>query len=449
MSAPSHGAAFVSRDPRSGEVFAARAAWPAEALGLALSIAESAQARWAATAAEARAAPLLRLAAALEAAAPALAASIGREMGKLPAEAADEIQRAANWCRFLAERAPEWLAEQRNGTGRLRRRPIGPVLAVTPWNYPVWQMLRPLAAAVAAGNAVLVKPAPGVARTSALVEAICRDVLPPGLVQCLWLDQAGTRRALADPAVAMLVCTGSERTGRRLGALAGRHLKPAVLELGGNNPCLILDDADLAAAAAAAAESRCLNAGQACTAAKRFIVHQAVAERFVELLCETMARYRCGDTLAPLANAAQRQRLQTQVDASLAAGARCLLGGRAGGGRGDYFPATVLAEVQPGMAAFDEELFGPVAAVTVARDDDEAGWLAGAVRQQLAAAVWSADAARAERLAGRLRAGVVCFNRRTGSRFELPFAGSGASGHGSTLGQDGLLAFTQPVGWLA
>ncbi|MFC4159036.1 aldehyde dehydrogenase family protein [Chitinimonas lacunae] len=439
---------FVSRDPRSGAIFAERPCWQAAEADHALANADTAARRWAALPMVQRSKALYRLADALEMAQPTLAQSCRREMGKLASEAEDEIQRSAKWCRFLAERAPTWLADEHNLTGRIQRRPLGVVMAVTPWNYPVWQICRPLAAALAAGNSVVIKPANNVAQTSALMESICRDTLPAGLVQCLWLDELGTRRTLAQPGVAMLVCTGSEITGRQLGSLAGHHLKPAVLELGGNNAFVVLDDADIEAAALAAAESRCLNAGQACTAAKRFIVLRQVADRFIEALIAAMAHYRCGDTLAPLARADLRSRLALQVDRSLEAGARCLIGGQPAGGRGDFYPATVLQDVRPGMPAFDEELFGPVAAISIAADEDEALWLANAVRQHLAASIWSGDSERASKLAGQLRAGMICFNRRPGSRFELPFAGSGASGYGSTLGRDGLLAFTQPVGWL-
>ncbi|GLR14942.1 succinate dehydrogenase [Chitinimonas prasina] len=439
---------FVSCDPRTGEIFGERPHWSMGQLQDALALATAASRRWMHTDATQRSERLLALAEALERALPSLACSISREMGKGLLEAEDEVLRAAKWCRFMAQQAAVWLANEHNDTGQILRRPLGVVLAVTPWNYPVWQMLRPLAAALAAGNAVLIKPACNVAQTSALVETLCRDVLPAGLMQCLWVDELGTHAALASPTVAMLVCTGSENTGRQLGALAGHHLKPAVLELGGNNAFIVLDDADIDAAAGAAAESRCVNAGQACTAAKRFIVQQAVAAAFTSALVEAMASYRCGAALAPLARADLRHKLGLQVDASLANGARCLLGGQAASGRGYYYPATVLADTRPGMPAFDEELFGPVAAISVVESATVAVQLANAARQQLAASIWSADAPRAQYLAGQLKAGMVCFNRRPSSRFELPFSGSEASGYGSTLGRDGLLTFTRPVGWM-
>lgn len=439
---------FQSRDPSNGVLFATRETWQSEELACTLAHAAQAASRWAQTSQQQRSSHLLAVSQALRRASAALADSLCREMGKLRSEAEDEILRAGKWCEFMAAQAGPWLADEQNATGIIKRQPLGVVLAVTPWNYPIWQIIRPLAAALMAGNALVVKPAPNVAQTSTLFEHLCRDILPAGLVQCLWLDDAGTAQTLAHPLVSMLVCTGGENTGRRLGALAGQHLKPAVLELGGNNAFIVLDDADPVAAAEAAAQSRCLNAGQACTAAKRFIVHADIARPFTQALQEALRHYQCRRNLAPLARQGIRDRLASQVRSSLDMGANCLLGGAADGGDGYYYPATLLSAVQPGMPAFDEEMFGPVAAISIARNDAEALRLANGVRQHLAASIWSRDRRRAEQLAKQLRVGMVCFNSRTSSRFELPFAGSGASGYGSTLGRDGLLTFTRPVGWL-
>lgn len=440
---------FQSSDPSNGVLFATRAAWQSDELESALAHAAQAAAGWAQLRLPQRSHYLLALSQALQLAATPLADSLCREMGKLRGEAEDEILRAGKWCEFMATQASPWLADEYNATGSIKRQPLGVVLAVTPWNYPIWQIVRPLAAALMAGNALVVKPAPNVAQTSAHFAHLCRDILPADLVQCLWLDDAGTAQTLAHPLVSMLVCTGSESTGRRLGAIAAQHLKPAVLELGGNNAFIVLDDADPVAAAEAAAQSRCLNAGQACTAAKRFIVHAAIAHPFTQALQEAMRHYQCRHNLAPLARQDIRERLARQVRSSLDAGAHCLLGGTADEGAGYYYPATLLNAVQPGMPAFDEELFGPVAAISTAHDDAEALRLANGVRQHLAASIWTRERPRAEQLAKQLRVGMVCFNSRTSSRFELPFAGSGASGYGSTLGRDGLLTFTRPVGWLA
>ncbi|GAB3256385.1 aldehyde dehydrogenase family protein [Chitinimonas naiadis] len=439
---------FVSCCPHDGALIGTRPFWNASDLDSALARSKKAAAQWAAVSVAGRKAALLALASALILASSALSVATRREVGKLADEADDEILRAAKWCQFLAERAPVWLEPELNETGYIRRQPLGVVLAVTPWNYPVWQIFRPLAAALMAGNAVAIKPANNVHQVSTLIETLCGRVLPEGLVQCLWLDDLGTRQAVAHDAVAMLVCTGSEATGRQLGALAGHHLKPAVLELGGNNTFLVLDDADLAAAAKAAAVSRCLNAGQACTAAKRFIVHHAVADEFTALLVEEMNRFVYRDTLAPIARPDLRRKLQSQIDTSVARGARAALGGYMPEGPGSYFPATVLTDVAPGMPAFDEELFGPVAAVTVGRNDEAMLALALAARQRLVASIWSPDWGRAVGLANRLPEGLICFNCRPSSRFELPFAGSGSSGYGSTLGRDGFLAFTRAQGWL-
>lgn len=439
---------FVSCDPNSNTVFARRDFWSADKLSSAVDRSAAAARCWASRPIIERCAIVAQLGEALLSNKEMFALSIRQEMGKLFSEALDEVERAAKWCQFLAVHAPTWLAVQRNDTGDILRMARGVILAVTPWNYPVWQLFRPLAAALVAGNALLLKPATNVAQTSSLVESLCRDVLPDDLVQCLWVDELGTRAALAHPAVSMLVCTASEATGRQLGSHAGHHLKPAVLELGGNNAFIVLEDADIDSAAKAAALSRCLNAGQACTAAKRFIVHQAVSESFREQLIREMAKYRCGTNLAPLARADLCRRLVLQVNISLKYGAELLLGGSPLAGEGNDFPATVLSQVTKGMPAFDEELFGPVAAICVVQNDTEAIHVANAARQQLVASIWSRDKHRAAPLAATLRVGMICFNTRPCSRFELPFEGNLTSGFGSTMGREGLLAFTRPVALL-
>jgi len=440
---------FVSRNPRNGCQIAWRASWQAHEIESALVRSTAAARAWAGTDMATRQTALRSLAAAIRTGASTLVTQIEVEVGKLHHEALDEVTRCAKWCDFLADHAMGWLADERNTTGIVARQAHGVVLAITPWNYPLWQILRPVAAALAAGNAVLVKPSESVSATASLFEVIARDVLPPHLVQCLWTDELDTRRAIAHPAVDMVVCTGSETTGRQIATLAAHHLKPAVLELGGNNAFIILDDADIDAAARAAADSRCLNVGQACTAAKRLIVHRTVYDRFCDALLNHLGHYRCGETLAPLARESVRDRLDLQVRVSRQQGARCLLGGAIPARPGFFYPPTVLDQVAADMPVVEEEVFGPVLTLDGVGDDHAAITLANSVRQALACSVWSADRDRAAHMASQLRAGMRCINQRPTSRFELPFAGVGASGYGSTLGRDGLLAFTRPVAYLS
>ncbi|MBV1776210.1 aldehyde dehydrogenase family protein [Burkholderiaceae bacterium DAT-1] len=438
---------FVSIDPVTGEQFAERASMtPSEWQSQLVSLERTAK-QWRSVAIQVRLAGLLRLAALLRENKAALSDLCTREMGKLPTEADDEIERSANWCEFMAKRVPGWLADEVNPTGTIKRVPHGVVLAITPWNYPVWQIFRPLAAAVATGNVVALKPAPNVAVVSAAVEALVAEAFPMPVMRCLWVDTADVKDVIAHPDVHMVVLTGSEAAGRAVGAAAGAALKPCVLELGGNNPFILLEDADIEAAAQAAAESRCLNAGQACTAAKRFFVHERVHDAFKAALIRAFRTWQPGVNLAPLARSDIHVRLTQQVEQSIAMGASLIeLGSRKT--QGLYFAPTLLTHVSPGMPVFDEECFGPVAALIPFADIDEAIALANQVPQRLAAAIWSRDEDRAQSIGLALGTGVVCVNRRPTSRFELPFAGAGTSGMGSTLGQDGCLAFTRPVGMM-
>lgn len=414
---------------------------------------------WLAVTVEARAARLLVLADLLERAAPALARTAASEMGKVLAEGEAEVRKCAAGCRWAAVHGPRHLAAEARGDdlgeagarAEVRFEPLGPVLALMPWNFPFWQVLRFAAPALLAGNTVLLKPAPSTPRCALALEGLFAEAgFPAGVLQVLLLSEAQAAAVLADARVRAVTLTGSTRAGRAVAALAGRHLKPCVLELGGSDPFVVLADADLEAAAAAGALARCQNAGQSCIAAKRFLVDAAVAGPFTEALVEALRRRRPGpplqpgSDLGPLARRDLRDALAVQVDRSRAAGARLLLGGRVPPGPGWYYPPTLLAEAPPGAPVRGEETFGPVALVLTFRDGAEALRLANETPWGLGASLWTRDPARAAPLVAGLEAGSVFVNAITRSDPRLPFGGVKDSGWGRELGLEGLRAFTSP-----
>jgi succinate-semialdehyde dehydrogenase/glutarate-semialdehyde dehydrogenase len=362
---------------------------------------------------------------------------ITAEMGKPIAESLAEIDKCAWDCEVVASQAADWLADRPVDT-----EPIGVVLAVMPWNYPFWQVIRFAAAALAAGDAAVVKHAPNVTGCALAIERMFADAgAAEGLFGALLIAEDDVPslvpRIIADPRVAAVTLTGSERAGTAVGIAAGAALKKSVLELGGSDPFVVLADADLPAAADAAVRSRFGNAGQSCISAKRFIVHAEVADAFVGLLADRVAKLDIG----PIARADLRDALDRQVTASVAAGAVPVSGGAAVAGPGFHYQPTVLDHVTPGMAAFDEETFGPVAAVVRARDDEHCVELANLGDFGLGAAVWGAPE-RALRLGRRLRSGSLFVNAMVASDPRLPFGGVGRSGYGRELSAEGTREFT-------
>jgi succinate-semialdehyde dehydrogenase/glutarate-semialdehyde dehydrogenase len=317
-----------------------------------------------------------------------------------------------------------------------------------PWNFPFWQAIRFAAPAIMAGNAVVLKHAPNVCGCALAVEDLFRRAgFPENVFRALFIPVEMVETVIAHPGVRGVSLTGSVRAGRSVAALAGKHLKKSVLELGGSDPCIVLADADLAAAARTGAAARLQGCGQVCIASKRFIVERPAAGRFTELLVAAMSRYAPGDpldpatTLGPMAREDLRRALSRQIETCLAMGARPLLGGRAVPGPGFYFEPTLLADVAPGMPAYDEELFGPAAALLVADDAEHALFLANDTPYGLGAGVWSADADKALALAGRIEAGTVTINGMTKSEPALPFGGVKNSGYGRELSEFGIREF--------
>ncbi|HYT72813.1 MAG TPA: NAD-dependent succinate-semialdehyde dehydrogenase [Gemmatimonadales bacterium] len=399
-----------------------------------------------------RAHPMREAARLLRARRSAYARTMALEMGKPLKQGEAEAEKCAWACEYYAERAEGLLADEPRRTEAaksfVRFEPIGPVLAIMPWNFPFWQVFRFAAPALMAGNAGLLKHAPNVTRCALEIEAIFREAgFPDGLFRTVVLQNDAVGPVIADPRVRAVTLTGSDRAGSQVAEQAGRHLKKSVLELGGSDPFLVLADADLEQAARVAAEARLLNSGQSCIAAKRFIVVEPVADRFLELFVSAMRSRRIGDPLqpdteiGPQARLDLRANLHRQVEESVRRGARVLLGGVAPEGPGFFYPPTVLAAVAEGMPAFDEEVFGPAAAVIRVRDEAEAVRVANASSYGLGASLWTADPARGERLARELEVGSVFVNALVKSDPRLPFGGVKRSGYGRELSEYGLKEF--------
>src|SRR6184192_3301405 len=380
------------------------------------------------------------------------ARTMALEMGKPLMQGEAEAEKCAWVCDYYAEHAERFLADEPRETDAskafVRFDPIGPVLAIMPWNFPFWQVFRFAAPALMAGNAGLLKHAPNVTRCALGIEAIFQEAgFPEGLFRALILSNEAAATVIADPRVRAVTLTGSDRAGSQVAEQAGRHLKKTVLELGGSDLFIVLEDADVALAARTAAEARLINSGQSCIAAKRFIVVERVADQFLERFTTEMRARKVGDPLdatthvGPQARLDLRENLHRQVQESVQRGAQAILGGQLPRGRGAFYPPTVLVAVEPGMPAFDQETFGPVAAVIRAKDEADAIRIANASSYGLGAAVWTRDAQRGERVAREIEAGSVFVNGLVKSDPRLPFGGVKRSGYGRELSVEGLREF--------
>ncbi len=444
---------FTAINPTDGTEVAQYPAMTTPALRSALRAADQAYAKWRRTTFAERAVLMRAAAGVLREREAPLAHLMAVEMGKPLAQGRSEVEKCVWVCEYYAEHAAAFLADQRIETDATRSYtawcPLGAVLAVMPWNFPFWQLFRFAAPTLMAGNVGLLKHASNVPGCALAIEAVFRDAgFPVGVFQTLLIDHAQLRTAIRHPGVRAVTLTGSTTAGRAVAKLAGERLKKSVLELGGSDPYVILEDADLDLAVETCVTSRLLNSGQSCIAAKRFVVVDAVREDFEFRFVMRMQRAVMGNPLVvgtdvgPQARLDLRDALHAQVEASVAKGARLLLGGKLPEGPGAFYPPTVLTDVAKGMAAYREELFGPVAAIIPVRNEKAAIKVANDSVFGLGAAVFTRAAARGERIArDELQAGSCFVNAIVKSDPRLPFGGIKESGYGRELSAHGIREF--------
>jgi succinate-semialdehyde dehydrogenase / glutarate-semialdehyde dehydrogenase len=433
---------FLSVDPSNGERFREYPAWDAAELERALERGTAAAAAWAAMPVVARSLLLAPAAEVLLAHRDEFAELMRREMGKQLAEARAEIEKCAACCRYYAEAAPAMLADEVVGTDAKKSlmayQPLGLLLAVMPWNFPFWQVIRAAAPALAAGNVVVLKHADNVTGCALALEEVFRAAgFPAGVFQTLLIPIPMVDGVIRDPRVKAVTLTGSERAGVAVGRAAGESLKKCVLELGGSDACVVLEDADLKLAAETGVRARYQNAGQSCIAAKRFILVDEIADAFLKEFRS------CAEalTLAPLARVDLRDSLHAQVEDALAKGATALLGCVKPSGKGAFYPASILDRIRPGMRAWSEELFGPVASVIRVKDEAEALAVANGSSFGLGGSVWTKDIKRGEAFARRLECGSAFVNSMVKSDPRLAFGGIKKSGYGRELSHHGIHEF--------
>lgn len=374
------------------------------------------------------------------------------EMGKPYKAAVAEAVKCTTACRYYAENAEQILADEVIETGAkksfVRYRPIGPILAVMPWNFPFWQVIRFAAPALMAGNVGLLKHASNVPQCALAIEKIFLEAgFPTGAFQTLLIGSQQVDAILNDPRVVAATLTGSEQAGIEVGVAAAKRIKKVVLELGGSDPFIVMPSADLDAAVATAVEARVINNGQSCIAAKRFIVHESIASNFEKKFVDRMKNLRVGDPfdekteLGPLATADAVKSLNADVQKTVKAGAKLLTGGHKLELPGNYYAPTVLANIPKESPAYREEFFGPVASLFRVKDIDEAILLANDSRFGLGASAWTTDAAERERFINELESGMVFINKMVASDPRIPFGGVKHSGHGRELATNGIREF--------
>ncbi|MRX10176.1 aldehyde dehydrogenase family protein [Pseudoduganella sp. FT25W] len=453
MSQPTNNVA-VSRNPANGELIATYAYQTPSEVERLLDANSAAFRLWRATPMRERVAAYRRLSATLRDRSDTLAALITAEMGKTIKAARAEVEKCAATIDWIADNGPAILADEPvsvDGDDQVHVSylPIGTVLAVMPWNFPLWQVVRASGPIMLSGNGFLLKHAPNVMGSAyALQEAYEAAGFPKGLFANLIADNDTVARTIEDPRVAAVTLTGSMRAGSAVAATAGKALKKSLLELGGADAFIVLADANIDLAVKAGVEARFQNAGQVCLAAKRFILEQPIAEEFTRKFVAAVQQMTAGDpldpasTIGPMARGDLRDELHQQVERTIAAGATLVVGGRKLDGPGNYYAPTVLTNVQPGMAAFDEETFGPVAAITVADNAEHAILLANTSDYGLGGSLWTSDIARAQRIARRLETGGVFINGYPASNARIPVGGVKKSGYGRELSHFGLREFT-------
>lgn len=444
--------AFRSLNPYSGEITKEIEAWSSVEMEEALIQVAAATPNWAATSMSERCELMRKAGEVLRRDKEMLARTITQEMGKLYREALGEIDKCASVCDYYAEHGPAFLAdeviESDASKSFVAHQPLGTVLAVMPWNFPFWQVFRFAAPALVAGNTGVLKHASNVPQCALAIEKIFVDAgFPANVFRSLMIPASLVEHAIADPRVHAVTLTGSEPAGRAVASCASANLKKSVLELGGSDAFIVLEDADLDEAVKAAVMSRFLNSGQSCIAAKRFIVVDAIAENFVARFKTAVEVLMLGDpmneasTLAPMARHDLRDELHKQVLDSTRAGAKVVTGCIPEDHPGAFYQASILDHVEPGSRAYDEELFGPVALVIRARDEKDALRIANGSRFGLGGSVWTRDLERGERVAWQIQSGAVFVNGMVKSDPRLPFGGIKASGYGRELSHHGIHEF--------
>jgi succinate-semialdehyde dehydrogenase len=442
----------ISLNPANGQVFAEYQFESAEQLEQSLTRAANGFKTWRKVPVSQRAELLLNLAKVLRQKAEAMAQMITAEMGKPIAQARAEVEKCAVTCEWYAQHGPAMLVPEKtpveNDKAYIAYLPLGPVLAVMPWNFPIWQVLRGAIPMILAGNGYVLKHAPNVMGCAYLLrDAWVEAGLVEGVFEVINVTNEGVSKAIADPRIAAVAVTGSVRAGSAIASQAGAALKKCVLELGGSDPFIVLADANLDEAVKAAMVGRYQNSGQICVAAKRIIVEESVLPLFTEKFVAAVKALKVGDPLSeanyigPMARYDLRDELLGQVKATLAEGASLLLGGDVIGGEGNYFAPTILGDIKPGMTSFKEELFGPVASLITARDAEHAVELANDSEFGLAGSVWTADEALARDIASRLETGGVFINGYTASDARVPIGGVKKSGFGRELSHFGIREF--------
>ncbi|MEM9833308.1 MAG: NAD-dependent succinate-semialdehyde dehydrogenase [Bacteroidota bacterium] len=383
------------------------------------------------------------------------------EMGKVKKEAIAEVEKCASACEYYAEHAEQFLTEERlsvpDGEAYIAYDPIGPVLAVMPWNFPFWQVIRFAAPNLMAGNVGILKHASNVSGCALALEEIFREAgFPEGAFQTLLISTDKVGKLLEDQRIKAATLTGSERAGSSVAQIAGNQIKKTVLELGGSDPFIVLADADVDQAAEIAVKARMINCGQSCIAAKRFVIHQAVYNDFMTVFMLKMQQLKQGDPneettdYGPMARTDLAGELLGQVKESVTQGARVLLGGDQPDKEGAFLNATVLTNITPGMPAYDEELFGPVASIFPVNSDDEAVRVANDSRYGLGGSVWTQDINRGKDLVRQIESGAVYINKMMASHPAVPFGGIKLSGYGRELSYLGIREFVnQKTVWIS
>ncbi|MDU8000519.1 MAG: succinate-semialdehyde dehydrogenase [Klebsiella sp.] len=442
----------LSVSPTTGETLSSLPWASEQQVDAAIALAEQGYRQWRNVSVAERAATLRNVGSAMRARGEALAQMISREMGKPIAQARGEVAKSANLCDWYAEHGPAMLNTEatlvEDNKAVIEYRPMGAILAVMPWNFPVWQVLRGAVPILLAGNSYLLKHAPNVLGSAAMIgEIFAAAGVPDGVFGWVNATNDGVSQMINDPRIAAVTVPGSVRAGKAIGAQAGAALKKCVLELGGSDPFIVLNDADIDEAVKAAVIGRYQNTGQVCAAAKRFIVEAGIAEAFTQKFVAAAAALKMGDPrdeqnyIGPMARFDLRDELHEQVRATLKEGATLLLGAEKIEGAGNYYAPTVLGNVTAEMTGFREELFGPVATITEARDADHALALANDSEFGLSATVYTTSEAQAQRFADELECGGVFINGYCASDARVAFGGVKKSGFGRELSHFGLHEF--------